>query len=425
MKILWVCNVILPRIYKIKGEENKNHAGGWLEGMSDSLLNQKDVELVYCYPIFDKDSVLEVKKDNFFSYGIPMKYKEAVKTLNETSDAVKIFEKILKKENPDIIHFWGTEFLYSLEFYKVVKKYGLVERSIISIQGLVSVCAKHFDAGLPSKVLRKSTLSELKGNCSLKAIKKSFEFRGEKEKELLKSAKYVIGRTSWDKACTKLMNPNINYYKCNESLRGIFYHGEWKFENCTPYQIFISQASYPIKGLHKVIEALSYIKDYYPKLVVKVAGQNIFEGNKIKGNTYGNYINTLLREYKLEKNVEFLGMISAEDIKKNLLESNLFICPSSIENSSNSLGEAMLLGVPCIASDVGGCADMLTNKEEGYIYPFEETYKLAYYIKEIFDDASLAKKLGIAARKKANITHNREENNKNLYNIYKSFINVI
>ena len=82
----------------------------------------------------------------------------------------------------------------------------------------------------------------------------------------------------------------------------------------------------------------------------------------------------------------------------------------------------MLLGLPCIASNVGGCADMLENGKEGYLYPFDETYKLAYYIKKIFDDISLAKKLGIEAKKKANITHNREENNKILYNIYKSIM---
>lgn len=422
MKILWVCNVILPRIYKIKGEENKNHVGGWLEGMSDSLLNQKEVELIYCYPIFDKDNVLEIKKDNFFSYGIPMKYKEAVKTLDETSDSVRIFEKILKKENPDIIHFWGTEFLYSLEFYKVAKNFKKNKKCIVSIQGLVGMYAKHYYAGLPNNLIYKFTLSELKGKCSLNKIKKSFEFRGEKEEELLKEIEYVIGRTSWDKACTKLINPNVIYYKCNESLRNIFYDGEWKYENCRPYQIFISQASYPIKGFHKVIEAIGYIKKEYPEILIKVAGQNIFTGNRIKGNTYGNYIKNLIKENKLEKNIEFLGMINAERMKKELLASNLFICPSSIENSPNSLGEAMLLGLPCIASNVGGCADMLENGKEGYLYPFDETYKLAYYIKKIFDNISLAKKLGIEAKKKANITHNREENNKILYNIYKSIM---
>lgn len=60
-----------------------------------------------------------------------------------------------------------------------------------------------------------------------------------------------------------------------------------------------------------------------------------------------------------------------------LLKSNIFICPSSIENSPNSLGEAQLLGVPCIASFVGGIPDMIPSKACGSMYRFEEIEMLA------------------------------------------------
>ena len=108
-----------------------------------------------------------------------------------------------------------------------------------------------------------------------------------------------------DEACTSIMNPKRKYYKCNESLRNAFYTGQWKYSECKPHQIFISQASYPIKGLHKVLEAASLIRKAYPDLLIKVAGQNIFHGNVIKGNTYGNYIQYLIRKYRLENNIVF------------------------------------------------------------------------------------------------------------------------
>ena len=41
MKILWICNVVIPRIFKIRGEENSNYSGGWLDGMAESLLKKK------------------------------------------------------------------------------------------------------------------------------------------------------------------------------------------------------------------------------------------------------------------------------------------------------------------------------------------------------------------------------------------------
>ena len=421
MKILWICNVVIPRVYKIRGQENKNFVGGWLDGMSEALLKNKNIKLFYCYPNYENNNLIVAQEDNFFSYGIPMKYNEAIKNLNEMSAAIKIFKEIVKNVDPDVIHIWGTEFIYSLEFYKAVKsiKDEYKEKVIVSIQGLIGACAIHYDAGLPNYVMNSFTLSELKGRCSLRLMKKSFEFRGKKEEELLKDIKHVIGRTSWDNACSKLINPQINYYVCNESLRDIFYEGEWKIENCRLHQIFISQASYPIKGFHKVIEAVNYIKKEYPDLLIKVAGQNIFTGDIIKGNTYGNYIKRMIKKYKLERNIIFTGMIDAEEIKNIMLESNIFICPSAIENSSNSLGEAMLLGLPCITSDVGGCADMIKHKEEGFVYPFNESYRLAYYIKEIFDNKQLASNLGMKAKKRAVITHDREKNNEALCDIYK------
>ena len=426
MRILWICNVKIAKIDRINQSSNKVYVGGWLEGMSDLLLKDKDVSLIYCYPNYESDLLIEGHESNFYSYGIPMKYSEATKTLNTDSSAVHDFKKILEKTKPDIVHFWGTEFLYALEFYKVLKNYqqGRYEdKAIISIQGLVSVYAKHFVAGIPDRIMKSSTLSEFKGHCSLRLMKESYIFRGTKEEELLKYAKNVIGRTSWDEACTAIINSKRTYYKCNESLRSVFYSGKWEYKKCRPHQIFISQASYPIKGLHKVLEAVNLIKDRYPDLLIKVAGQNIFKGSKIKGNTYGNYIQSLIKKYDLSHNIEFCGMLDADNMKKILLESNVFVSPSSIENSPNSLGEAMLLGMPCIASDVGGCADMMEHKKEGLIYPFDESYKLAFYLCKVFDDDLLANSLGQEARKKAHITHNKEKNNEVLCEIYKKIIN--
>lgn len=420
MKILWICNVVIPRIFKIRGEENSNFSGGWLDGMAESLLKKKYIELVYCYPNYVNNNLIDAHEDNFYSYGIPMKYDEAIKKLNQNSLSIACFKEIVAKEKPDIIHIWGTEFIYSLEFYKaaVAVNQQYKSNTAVSIQGLIGICAKHYDAGIPSCVMNFATLSEIKGMCTLKMLKRSFEYRGKKEEELLKLIERVIGRTSWDRACSNLINSNLKYYVCNESLRDSFYDGAWKVENCRLHQIFVSQASYPLKGFHKLLEAVNYIKADYPDLLIKVAGQNIFEGNYIKGNSYGNYIKRLIRNYNLDKNIIFMGMINAEEMKKIMLESNVFVCPSAIENSSNSLGEAMLLGVPCIASNVGGTQDMLEHGREGFLYPYNETYRLADYIRRIFDDKQLACDIGKSAKKKAEITHDRTKNNEVLCSIY-------
>lgn len=75
---------------------------------------------------------------------------------------------------------------------------------------------------------------------------------------------------------------------------------------------------------------------------------------------------------------------------ERLLKTHVFLLPSAIENSSNSLGEAMLLGMPCVASNSGGTQDILEHKKEGYLYPYTEPAMCAEYISKIFENDELA-----------------------------------
>ena len=63
----------------------------------------------------------------------------------------------------------------------------------------------------------------------------------------------------------------------------------------------------------------------------------------------------------------------------------MFVLGSSIENSPNSLGEAQLLGVPVIASYVGGTCDMMPDGLQDYLYRFEEIEMLSNKVCQIFE----------------------------------------
>lgn len=127
--------------------------------------------------------------------------------------------------------------------------------------------------------------------------------------------RHVMGRTEWDKACVKLINPNCRYHHSNETLRDQFYSGKWSYNECTRHTIFASQALLPLKGLHILLKAAYMIKDKYPDLKIKVAGQNIVEGNWLNGSSYGLYVGKLIREYELENSVKFIGPQNAEQMK--------------------------------------------------------------------------------------------------------------
>ena len=159
---------------------------------------------------------------------------------------------------------------------------------------------------------------------------------------------------------------------------------------------------------------------------MKIAGGNIINiaslMDKIKLGGYGAYIKRLIKQLKLHEQVQFTGALTENQMVTEYLSAHLFICPSSIENSPNSLGEAQLLGVPSIASYVGGIPDMITHNVTGLLYRFEEVEMLAEHIRNLFTNTTLAlclSKNGIHAAQKR---HHQINSLQQMINIYNSII---
>jgi glycosyltransferase involved in cell wall biosynthesis len=175
-----------------------------------------------------------------------------------------------------------------------------------------------------------------------------------------------------------------------------------------------------------MLEAMPLVLNRFPNTKLYVGGQNITKADtlkdKLKMSSYGKYIKELIRRYQLEQHVTFTGILDEKQMCERYLKSHVFVCPSSIENSPNSLGEAMILGVPCVASDVGGVIDLLTHREEGFVYQTDAPYMLAHYVCEIFANDDLALQFSKKARIHAIKTHNKEENTKRMMEIYREII---
>ena len=112
--------------------------------------------------------------------------------MQEQCECGKIYRKILTDEKPDVIHFFGTEFLYTSYFIKIASEEGYKDRIVTSIQGLVSVYYDHYSAGLPDYIMRRKTLSEIKGKCSLIGNKKNYLHRGKYEQEALVGSSNIM-----------------------------------------------------------------------------------------------------------------------------------------------------------------------------------------------------------------------------------------
>lgn len=420
MRVLWLCNIMLPEIANNLGLPSVS-TGGWLSGLANGLKkNYPEIELTVSFPNIYGTNI-DGSVNNLHYYGFGFSNAKS----NYKNECEEYFNNILKKINPDVIHIFGTEYPHSLAMVNVCEKMQIIDRVVINIQGMVSVYSKHYMADLPWKHTYIATLRDLiKKECIYQTSKK-FEKKGKFEIEAIKKCKNIIGRTDWDRACTYQINDKAKYYHCNEILRDSFYGKKWNVNTCDKHTIFVSQCYNPIKGFHKIVEALELIVKHYPDTQLYTTGRNIIECSKIdriKLPHYSNYLAKIIKEKKLENNIHFLGDLNEEEMCKQYLKSNVFVSASSIENSPNSVGEAMLLGVPVVSTDVGGVKNMLNHDEEGYIYPFNEYYMLAYYVEKVFSDTKKTMEMSEKAQKHAMETHNSFKNTNDMVEIYEDII---
>ncbi len=411
MRILWLVNIALPEASSILNEKIPDVAG-WLVGLSKNLTLHKNIELHIAFPYHKAKSLESFNSDKITYYAFPPFRSNDIERINKDI----IFLNLLNLVKPDLVHIHGTEYPHSLAMINVCKAMGI--KHIVSIQGLVSVCEKHVYSNLPKEVIYKKP----KNSRDLKRIsdwRKFFRINSKFEIESLKNTNHVVGRTTWDRACVYQINPKVKYHFCNEILRDEFYRHKWNINNIERFSIFVSQGTYPIKGLHNVIQALRIVLKDFPETKLYVSGSNILEGN----NPYGEYIRSLLKRFQLLEKVTFTGYLNEYEMCSRYLKSHLFVSASSIENSPNSLGEAMILGVPCVASYVGGVPDLLSDKEEGFLYQHDAPYMLAHYVCEIFKNDKLAQIFSQNARTHALKTHDPAKNTERMLEIYNYVLN--
>lgn len=372
MKVLWICNIMLPVIAKELERECSNKEG-WLSGLCDLILERQlenQIELHVAYPVGkDEDGSfhrVQTEKGTIYAHGFYENVNNAEDYDANLDDSLK---KLAEQVKPDVIHCFGTEYAHSLAIAKCA---AYRERLLIGMQGVCQVIAQAYMADLPEDVQKSVTFRDWLKRDSMKEQQQKFVLRGKREAEVLTLAENVTGRTGFDRYYVEKCNRNAKYFAMNETLRGCFYEGRWNSGDCEPHTIFLSQGDYPLKGLHYLLVAAGRLQQEYPDLQIRVAGNSLVNyhtlKDKIKISGYGKYLRRLIKDNNLEDRVHFLGRLTAEEMKAEYLKCGLYVCCSSNENSPNSLGEAMLLGVPCVAADVGGISDLFVDQKDGILY---------------------------------------------------------
>lgn len=416
MRILSTSLLEFPPLLELLHKKNNNPFCGWLYSFTQSLLDINENLIIGVVSICSSIKKWE-KYDTgrVIYYRIPSSGLEIIK-----ESEIKYAKEIIEDFSPDIIHLNGTEYALGLEIVKAnIKNIPVVA----TIQGLASIYSKYNQGYLPNSLFHRfySFRDFIRQDSQFKR-NNIMEKRGKIEKELIRQVKYITGRTEWDKIHSKIINPNIQYFKCNENLRQSFYKApKWEYKKCNKYTIFCSNASNPLKGGHFVIQSLLYVVKKYPSVVLRLVGPNVLSNklsDKLKFTSYQRYLRYFIKKNHIENNVKFLGFLNEEQMISEYLNANVYVLPSCIENSSNSLCEAQILGVPVITSIAGGGTDFVSHGKNGFTYRCEEYEALAYYIMKVFSMHEKIQEISHSVISDATYRHNKKNNALNMIDIY-------
>lgn len=416
MKILWITNIVLPEASALlTGKEDMKGSGGWLLGSAKALLSLGDVQLFIATVSNNVDKLTRLQGKSVCYYLLPL----GKGNIRYNPEYKRNWTIVRDEVKPDIVDIHGTEYSHGLAYIKACDSSNVV----LTMQGVMSEISREYLGGLKfCDILPHITIHDiLRGG-----LFQSFlinKRRAKIEDEYLSSVKYVIGRTAFDKAHTIGKFQSIQYFHCNETLRPEFYCGRWAYDNCKKHSIFISQASYPLKGLHVLLKALAIVRKKMPDVELSIAGSAFPPKNSLSLSGYQKYIYYLVKKYGLSENIKFVGSLSTDEMKKYLLKTNVVVCPSSCENSSNTISEAQILGIPVVASCVGGTPSLIPNNESGTMYPFNDYLQLAEILLQRFADSVDYDNSNVL--RYAQTRHDEIANAKKLYSIYSAILSFI
>lgn len=388
MKVLWFINVPTSAMVQRAGTGSERCGGHWINQLLKYVSVARTMELgvVAVFPGLREVEFREGDID-YFVLSQPRRYP----LFGVRSEDLEKCRAIVERYKPDIIHIHGSE-----RFYGLIKTgVGVPTPTLVSVQGLLgpySTAHNFFGALSLRQIFSSIRLIEVPARSGL-LWQYIDALRGaNRETEMLASVEGFLGRTEWDRAHTQLSNPDARYFHVGEILRDGFYQHRWRLEDCERHTLLYTNAGHPCRGIENLLSAITHLRHEFPNVRLRLAG--IVRPHS----GYGRFMRRMIRRLGLEERVEFLGYLDEQAMIQELKRAHVFTIGSYIENSPNSLAEAMTLGMPCVASYVGGIPDMVCDNETGLLFPVSDVPLLADKIRRVFTDNGLAERLGSNAR---------------------------
>ncbi|MCE9545323.1 MAG: glycosyltransferase [Planctomycetia bacterium] len=395
MRVLWLCNVPVS----LEGAER---SGSWLGAMAKAILSPGGMELGVI-SMGPAAVPTETPGSEIRQWTVPALAPIGRDGLPER----RIVDWIVKTTAsfaPDLVQIWGTESYWGL----LVSRGFLAQPAILTVQGVKHQIAHCFEGGLTRAEQRTATgLREFLRRTTIQRQKSAFQRWGTFEREIMAAHRWVECQTPWQEAQVRECRPDAHVFRLNLPLRESFKQSDG-WQGATQETTIFLSASYPapFKGLHTAIRAVAILKRRVPGVQLRLAGCRPSAGLRRDG--YLHWLSSEIRDLGLERNICWLGTLSAPQIVAELRTASAALVPSFIESYCMAMAEAMRIGTPTVASYTGGTAYLGSDEESCLFFPPGDAAMCAYQLERILSDPDLARRLSLRAREIALLRHDQQ-----------------
>ena len=394
IKVAWLCPYPLSKIERIPVAYRKRteHPSTWIVTLADELSKVKDVELHIVSEFTNISKSFDCIQNNIHFHclrsalAIPFLCRGYAGMI--PYDAFSQFKKSrhnLRKKiseiSPDIVHAHGTEGPNGI--VAVESNYP----HIISLQGIVT------------------KLVEINPNYRYRKIALL-------EKEVLRRGKNFIAKTAFAKEIIRKYNPEAAVFHIDNIVHPSFFKvaRNGRLEKNIVYAGAIS----PDKGVKELINAFGKISPEYPDYFLTLIG-----GGSEK---YLQHLKNFAESLKVDGRIRWLGFQTHTQIAETFRKAAVLTFPSKMDTSPNVVAEAMVSGLPVIATSVGGIPDMIKHRETGYLIN-QPTAPLIYEaLKKVLSDVEFCHNIGKNGQDEARIRFSREANLDKIIKAYRSIL---
>src|SRR5437773_1364291 len=157
----------------------------------------------------------------------------------------------------------------------------------------------------------------------------------------------------------------------------------------------------PLKGIHYLINAFSFIAEEFRRSQLLIIG-------KEENVRYAEDLRQQIRKLGLENRVRFIGHQSQAELAFQMSEAAVLVLPSTSEGLGRVIIEAMATATPAIGSDVGGIPELISDGVNGFLIAPGDEQALAEKLRWVFNNPDQTREMGRSARAFAKQTFSTE-----------------